>query len=386
MTTKPQILPLTGLRFFAALIVVVHHFATPDNVWLANFKLHSFLGVTLFFVLSGFILSYTYVERPGQMKGSHRDFWAARIARIYPVYFVGLLLFAPFMLRGDEALSLKLSVGAASILLVQSWVNAFQPGLFWNMWNPPGWSLSAEALFYLSFPFFCVRLSKLRMRGLLLAIGVCWIASIAATIVYVLTGSASRGIWMFNPVLRLPEFVMGVTLGIAWKRRATDALDRIAPYAGPAAVVALTASLFLPLSDEWYFNGMSAPLVAVIVCSLACNRGWLARFLSMRLVVVLGSASFSLYILHWPLWRTWQFLIAKSIVQLPAPEMSFPIYLGLSIIASYICFRLIEEPANKLLRAALMRPQQHRPVVAEQSLPADLLADPLVEPEGRGMA
>jgi peptidoglycan/LPS O-acetylase OafA/YrhL len=351
-----QIPALTGLRFFAALIVVAHHFAKPDSGLLANFTQHSFIGVTLFFVLSGFILSYTYVEQPGEMKGSKRAFWAARFARIYPAYLLGLILIAPFILLwGHESKSLQLGVGASAVLLLQSWFHPIGPWYVWNMWNPPGWSLSAEAFFYLLFPIFCVPISNLRTRSLLAIMALCWGASILATLVYLSTGTADRNLWMFDPLLRLPEFVLGMVAGIAWKRRATMVPQGISAYVAPAAIVILVAAMCAPVSDEYFYNGMTAPIMVLIVCSLAYNRGALAAFLSWRPIVVLGGASYSLYILHWPLWRIWQYLIDKFHLKFSFPEAIFASYLLFAVIASYVCFRWLEEPANKLLRKVLTR-------------------------------
>src|SRR6476661_1182191 len=93
---------LTGVRFFAAFYVVLFHFtlwyfaAAPQ--WVRNIVSSGYVGVDLFFVLSGFVLTYTYLV-PGASHVPRREFWVARIARIYPMYLVALALALPITLH-----------------------------------------------------------------------------------------------------------------------------------------------------------------------------------------------------------------------------------------------------------------------------------------------
>ncbi len=142
---------LTGVRFLAATQVVLYHFGSgfaqrhhlPRP--LTNLLTNGWTAVTLFFILSGFILSYTY---SGQIagRGGKLRFWEARFARIYPVYLLALLLSWPF--RGDPGLGLSMAV----LTMVQAW-NPFHVN-YGGAWNSPAWTLSTEAFFYLLFPFF----------------------------------------------------------------------------------------------------------------------------------------------------------------------------------------------------------------------------------------
>src|SRR5947209_20217313 len=97
--TGAHLRPLTGLRFMAALLVVIHHYfgiATGDYGQRADPRVPTliaaaFVGVNIFFILSGFILAYNYLDADGQLRITCRDFWAARFARIYPVYVLAFL-------------------------------------------------------------------------------------------------------------------------------------------------------------------------------------------------------------------------------------------------------------------------------------------------------
>ena len=100
---KQPINSLTGLRFIAAFLVILHHFGKPPlpqfEQSVRNVLDHGFVAVTLFFILSGFILTYSYMSQEGSPKTSKRTFWVARFARIYPVYLLGFLIAAPMTVR-----------------------------------------------------------------------------------------------------------------------------------------------------------------------------------------------------------------------------------------------------------------------------------------------
>ncbi len=149
---RPAIPALTGLRFFLATAVVVYHYGEqlaprlPAPV--RNLLGSGFLAVDVFFLLSGFVMAYNYLDGDG-LRGSPGNFWRARVARIVPVYWIGAMLFTPLAIsqlwRGDATAFGAIFVSAS--LLLQAWA----PSLA-LLWNPPGWSLSVEAFFYAAFP------------------------------------------------------------------------------------------------------------------------------------------------------------------------------------------------------------------------------------------
>ena len=180
---------LTGLRFLAALFIVVYHEA-PDHIphpprLIGNFLDAGHVSVGLFFVLSGFILVYNYAPAVGRRQRSPRSFLVARFARIYPVYLLGIALALPrFWQTVHESLTVRSSlvhtstVTGASLLLIQSWF----PSMAYQL-NGPGWSLSAEAFFYLTFPFtMLVVMSQYARRHWVVFAIVLWASSLAAII------------------------------------------------------------------------------------------------------------------------------------------------------------------------------------------------------------
>ncbi|HKO24511.1 MAG TPA: acyltransferase, partial [Chloroflexota bacterium] len=253
--------PLTGLRFMAALLVVIHHdfgIATGDYGQRADPRVPTliaagFVGVNVFFILSGFILTYNYLGTDGQLRVTRRDFWAARLARIYPVYLLAFLVAtlpsAHYLLAHHASLLSTTMTGVVALTLTQAWVPASS-----DAWNGPGWSLSAEAFFYLLFPLVAVCIARLGRYRLYLALGACWMLSLATPVICAHAVLTAGGGWdmtwlkflKYNPLVRLPEFLMGVALGRLFvaRMRATPAGHTVSS-ANPArlSVVALVGSV-----------------------------------------------------------------------------------------------------------------------------------------------
>jgi peptidoglycan/LPS O-acetylase OafA/YrhL len=349
---RPQLPALTGVRFLAAFAIVAHHFSNPKNTFAKAAVDHGLIGVSLFFILSGFILAYTYYAGPGSIKGTHRQFWFARFARIYPMYVIGMIAMAPLILAWGDKTQIAYS-GLAGITLVQAWLPFSMRG-----WNPPGWSLSAEAFFYVLFPFAIKEISTLRRRSMIALLLLCWLASLIAPAIYVHEGAIDRDFWMFNPLVRLPEFLIGVIAGVLWMERDQTPFT-LPTYTVELAGGALIAILCIPMNEAYVMNGTWAPLTTLVIVGLADGRGPVARLLGKTFFVTLGGASFSLYIMHWPLWYEAKAVASRLHLDANSHVGFWAITLGILIPASYVCFRFIEEPANRFLRARL--PRLHAP-------------------------
>src|SRR5690349_15858316 len=172
MAQRPEIRALTGVRALAAIWVVLYHLdgkafrvstAGPVGVFIDAWVRSGSIGVELFFVLSGLILSYNYAERMAKpsVRG-YREFLVMRLARIYPVHLFTLLLLVPLYLVASRA---GIPVGdprqygadefAKNLLLVHNW---FPPAA--ESWNVQSWSISAEWLAYLAFPLMLPLLAR----------------------------------------------------------------------------------------------------------------------------------------------------------------------------------------------------------------------------------
>jgi peptidoglycan/LPS O-acetylase OafA/YrhL len=389
-TRRPQLDALTSLRFFAALHVVLYHgedYLLPslaDHPALRNLIYSGPNSVGLFFVLSGFILTYTYLGPAAEGRLKRGSFWAARFARVYPVYFFGLLVAAPLaaagFVRGGATLGRFAAVVGVELTLVQAWTPQFALA-----WNGPGWSLSAEAFFYLVFPFLVPLLWPLRRRGLLLALLAFWLLAQVGPGLY---AHAPPGGWLggwtpsaefwsasvngvpyhdwgspwytllqYNPLGRLPEFLFGAAVGRLYLLRPTGGWPAAWSLAAVAAAVALLGALAYspaPLRQSLYFhNGLLTPLHGALIYGLARgSQGAVARGLSLRPLVLLGEASYALYILHMPLKELLEAAVRNCIGDLPGVPF-FTGYAAMAILGSVGVLRVIEEPARRLLRRRL---------------------------------
>lgn len=366
-----RLAPLTGLRFAAALGILLFHYGAPLVAgaprWVETIRAGGYVWVGLFFLLSGFVLGRAH---PAPMaRDERRTFWAARVARLYPAYLLAFLLAAPFALErfpaGAPLSGAKAAlVGAAALLLVQAWVPPIA-----RLWNAPGWCASAVAAFYAAFPWIAARLSRLSRRGLAAAAAAAWLAGVGLAAAYALAapdGPVADFTWgepawlealKFHPLARAGEFVAGVALGLLDSRR-----PLLARGGGLAAAAALAAELALLASGAVPYvllhNGALLPLLAVVVIGAARARGPIGRALASRPAAALGNASFALYALQEPLWAWARRLFGGEGEATPAFVAAFA---AAAIALSVAVSSGLERPARRALRAALGRALAPRP-------------------------
>jgi peptidoglycan/LPS O-acetylase OafA/YrhL len=338
--------PLTSARFFAALYVLLYHFASrpaaehgaPAAV--CTFLANGWMGVAFFFLLSGFILTYSYAGQIGST-GDRRRFWEARFARMYPVYLLSLIANWPF--RG----SMTTGTIAAVLAALQAW-NPWKPYLA-QAWNFPAWTLSVEAFFYLCFPAalpLCARLSRQWQSAIavvLIAIVICCHTPIPLER-QTPAWQAILG-WLPIPVVRLPEFLLGILLAQRFMQGAAKSNGwRIAGYL-LAAVVLLSI-----VRGEWLslaivpFCGLLYELASQ---SAGGGRSW-SSWLTARWLIFLGGASYSIYLLQFPV-RNW----VRSALTLWRPHGNLVGALlspFLTILTACLVFHWYEEPSRRLLK------------------------------------
>jgi peptidoglycan/LPS O-acetylase OafA/YrhL len=340
MKNKTQLLPLTGIRFFLALWVVVFHqpfFQNPLPALLRS----GYLAVGIFFVLSGFVLAYNYSLFEPWSLTNLSQFAVARFARIYPAYFLALLCLVPFADPRNEA-----GTALLNLTLLQAWVPRAV-----GSWNGPGWSLSAEAFFYLCFPFIGVaiwRFSRPATMFLLL-----WILAIAGPLL--LSGRITLNAIAYDPLFHLPQFCFGILCARAWllmRSRNMLAGRGYLLYLPGILLEILGILLCQSLQLNWVLlnNGLLLPLHALIVLGFSAGGGRLAQFLSWKPLVFLGNASYSMYIFHFPI-SAWMAFCARrwnhAMLDGYGPTA---IYIALDIVLASAVYKFIEEPANRTLR------------------------------------
>ncbi|MFE2582035.1 acyltransferase family protein [Streptomyces sp. NPDC059378] len=346
---------LTGLRFWAALLVVLYHLSRQVGTVpvVSEVAWYGRSGVTFFFVLSGFVLAWTY---DGANVPARVFLWR-RFARIWPLLAVSVALSVAVWAVMGQAVSLK--AVAATLLLVHAWVPV--PVIF-KGGNPAAWSLSDEAWFYLIFPALLALLAGRRARVW------AWTAAAAVCAALVLWPALSglppvTRAWALDylPLTRSLQFVLGVVAGLALKRGWRPRL----PLPVAVALVVGWHLALIPWSDAvpdslWYSpytasQWLSAPVFAALICSAArADLEGRRTGLGGPWMIRLGHWSFAWYLLHEIVIRSAVFLWGK-----PAPGQATLVFwagvLTVSLGAAGLAYQWVEHPAERRLRSLLGR-------------------------------
>jgi peptidoglycan/LPS O-acetylase OafA/YrhL len=388
-----EIRALSGLRIVAALWVVLFHFR--PLLQMASPPLYDHLkpildcgaqGVDLFFILSGFVLTWNYLERMGgawSTRSTLHFLWL-RLARVWPLYLVTMHLAALWIVFtlnvGDfpspEAGSLTAISYLRQLVMVQLW---FQPFFDFSSWDGPAWSISAEWLAYLLFGLLVLVVFRIeratRARGLLL---LAFAASLPP--VLLLLGSGGQ---FYTPWSWLPRIVLQFTAGAlacaaVRKLRPTDRVRRRYGYASVVLLTVIVGALYwfdghpIPtIRDDF---GLVDVLFMPLVVTLAVGVGTLPALLSTRLMVYGGQVSFGLYMVHELVHTAWLWIMAQyQIVMVPSigSKLVFAGLIALAVALGVLLFHFVEEPARMWMRR----------MVGERRTPVEIEHVPSPTPE-----
>lgn len=374
---RRQELPaLTGIRFYAALFVFLSHIvAIPgmDTLAGSNQLFNSgVVGVSLFFVLSGFILTYNYSSfESGVRAADYRLFVWDRWARIYPVHIAAMLMILPIQIFSPN-LPLDWRAVPFHALLAQCWWPVTKP-VFYEYLNVPSWSISCEWFFYLVAPLAicCVLRGGRRLALLLGGVGL-YLAVLWTWLAFRHDDFARLYLVSWFAPSRLPEFLTGVFLARAFLRRPDGAGKRFTVAAQFAGIALIVAGAFYRRIAPWPFWGglLYVPGSALLVFGLAHAHGPLVRHLSRPFVRRLGMASFCLYLLQAPMIRG----MRGVCMVLGWHVGSWPVFWAAAAImflavqaAAMLMHRRYEAPLEKRLRKAMREPgggEGYRPPAA----------------------
>lgn len=379
---------LTGIRFVAAAWVLLYHLQGPLAIIgvlsipvLPEVLRVGRLGVDLFFALSGFILTHTYLTRLGpalRARGT-LHFWWLRLARIYPVHLVmlviaGAAVFLQARVTG-EALNRDWLTPwdfVKNVLLIQEWGPDPQRG-----WNFVAWSLSMEWLAYLLFPLLVIILFWMHRRIPTWLLVVAWIAVLAPLVNYALSTSDAYYTENWGSTYRiLTEFTAGAITYLIVRRLfddggpspATVQMANIASYALPLLVIA--GAVFLgtwgpaqpggPVIDgdreplPPYFHLTLVPLLILWIGTLALAQGGMARVLATRIAILGGFVSYSLYMTHLIVFGLWRAgLSAFGIESGALYALSVIALIVGCFIVAYAMWKWVEEPAREWMRGLI---------------------------------
>lgn len=352
----PRIDALTGLRWYAAFFVFTYHmlvFAPLPGIPTA-FLSEGFYGVTFFFVLSGFVLTWSASDRVSQS-----TFYWRRFARVYPAHFVALLLAIPVFYSFDpdpaQSWVKPVSVGilALSFVLLQGW--SLNPTILFSG-NPAAWTLTCEAFFYALHPYISKILGPLRVRGSLIFIA----AVVVIAFSYRGAAAASPEAWFAFiplPVVRLTEFAIGMS--IAWAMR-NGWRPRVPVPVGLGSIVVVISALvllphYLPGSAAATLVSTFANELVTVACALAILavatrsvQGGGSVF-AHPVHVKLGEWSFAFYLVH----ATFMYIVLTFLGPQPASWTNLLWFAGLlaiDIAGAAALHQLVERPIEKRLR------------------------------------
>jgi peptidoglycan/LPS O-acetylase OafA/YrhL len=336
VTTQRNIPALTGLRGFGAIWVVLYHLKAFDDGQLAKL---GYLGVDLFFLLSGLVLTYVHAQDFVAVNfAAYRRFLLLRLTRIYPLHATVLLLMglafisAPawFNEQTDRAHVFSGPAFLANALLIQNWVPRYA-----STWNLPAWSISIEFAAYLVFPFLMPAVLAIKRAWLAVALAVLGVALFAAGCIA--TGHQDPNLILKAGFIRMAaEFGAGCLLC-----RAMFLGLRVPPRAAWLATAALTLAITLHASPFLAVPGFMLLLLLSMQGDAACDR-----LFGNRISLFLGEISYSIYLVHW-------LLIVGFMHALPG---HWRISVAAALIpVSYASNRLVELPSRKWGRRAAAR-------------------------------
>jgi peptidoglycan/LPS O-acetylase OafA/YrhL len=329
-TRKPALPALTGIRTLLAVFILFFHFTPSGLGWLYPIIDNGYVFVSFFFLISGYILAYNYLDRPERLKLS--DFWVARLSRLYPVYLFALIIFWE-MLRVEHQVRSTSDFWEGtvlSIVLMQGWFPTLA-----TFWNTVAWTLSCEMTLYAIFPLLMRVRWPSKPSRLIALILLFWSFGLIPQMIYLIfnpdhlpnvvthalghpwmhaigmadvrlhlvdTDRYTGGWWLewlkYTPLPYLCTFMAGIVLG-----KLQNVLKMTSRQRMTIAIVGFVwawCTFYLLIKHLPYImihGGLLTPIFGAIILGLA-GPSPLARVFSIRPLVTIGASTYCLYLLH----------------------------------------------------------------------------------------
>ncbi|MDP7704053.1 MULTISPECIES: acyltransferase [unclassified Mycobacterium] len=367
---RGEIKALTGLRIIAALWVVLFHFrpmltdVSPEfRENLAPVLNCGAQGVDLFFILSGFVLTWNYLDRMGgewSTRATVHFLWL-RLARVWPVYLLTMHLAALIVILSlhvghvplPEVRDLTAISYVRQVLLVQLW---FEPFFDNTSWDGPAWSISAEWLAYLLFGVIVLVILRFERTTRARSLMVLAFAACLPPVVLLLASGYFYTPWSWLPRI-VTQFIAGALACAAVRRlRLSTRARYVAGYLSLVLVAAMVGILYWfdahPISGVVDSGGVVDVLFVPLVITLAIGLGSLPWVLSTRLMVYGGEISFCLYMVHELVHTVWGWAVLQFDITPQDNPWKWNV-IGLIVIAlllSSLMYHFVEEPARRWMR------------------------------------
>lgn len=345
---------LDGLRGLAVAAVVLYH---AGFEWMVG----GFLGVSTFFTLSGFLITgllMKELESTGRI--SLRGFWSRRFRRLLPATLATLALvtivFGFIVGTADQRDALRGDV-LASLFDVANWHFIFSGTNYGQLFSSPSpvlhfWSLAIEEQFYLIFPLLLLGLWQLAGRKRHLMAGALAALALASAVLPMVIGMSTDRAY-FGTDARAAELLLGAVLAMVVfssgvrERLHTD--RRLQRWVVAAAVVMAAVQVYwwltLPQPTTWLYQGgfaVYALMTCVIIVAATLPQGAFVRTLSWAPLRWLGTRSFAVYLLHWPV-----FLVVRQLLPDWHRGAQTALVLAVSLALAEVSFRFLERPIRQ---------------------------------------
>lgn len=360
MEKKGEIFALTGLRFIAALYVFIFHihirWPVSDVKFIKNILGQGAIGMSLFFILSGFVLAYRYADGKSTLK----SYFINRFARIYPVYFIAALITLPWLgisfadgsiFNIVKAIVQSILLVIANIFLLQAWFPQF-----FDYWNDcASWSISVEAFCYVLLPLLLPILTHLSPKRLLFFALICYMLAVLPGLTGFIFPNTPRLVYYSMPIYRLPEFLIGVCSYLAFRNKCKF----VSKFKQRHQVIALlSVGLYFgifgfKILDYVGHNWIVLPFISFMILSLSSGKGILVSCLSNSFFVWLGKISYCFYsfqalVILFSL--SYHNRIVTMMPLLSNNKIFLLFSLAILLILSAIGYYLIEEPARRKIK------------------------------------
>jgi peptidoglycan/LPS O-acetylase OafA/YrhL len=297
-----NIKPLNILRFIGAFLVVVIHYGqevTPYNWDVINrIIIGGDVVISFFFFLSGAVLAFNYLPKPTLNK---KSFFLKRIARVYPNHLIALFATIILGMIFNNAYPRGSSV-ILQLLSLQAWIPSESTAI-----NYPAWTICVEIFFYILFPFVLLLFKKWSNKKINIVVASIWIVSIILKVFFTEYFTYTQGSLMDNfiqyfPLWHLNAFLVGILCAkyILKVRQENKVVLGRWMYGSGALILVLivcTDNIIRPYSH----NGLLSPLFFLVIAGLAMDQSILTRFLGNKLFLLLGNASYAMYIFQFPM-------------------------------------------------------------------------------------
>ena len=332
---KQSLAALTGIRFLAAFYVFLFHVNMRIPFTFFHLRIQSIIkqgaiGVNIFFVLSGFILTYSHYQK----RIGYVDFIKKRFFRIYPGYITGLLLCFFVSIP-------TLKVFTLDLFMIESYfpANALQ----W--FGAAAWSVSTEFFFYLLFPSL-LRLLLLASQKRLAVLLVCFVLLSSVMGALQLLYHFDLQLSYSFPFSRAGEFISGVIGGLLvfkydWK------VKEWAGIAGVAVLGCYFAAVGYKFGGWTVHNVLTIPVTLLLLAACVHPKKYL-KWMGAPWMVYLGKISYGFYIVQIPLLLELDELISKDVL-LPSMLYLIPLLFVLNLFLSIALYEVVEKPVHRFL-------------------------------------